>query len=339
MQKPVRLQRALKRARYPVLAARIRRNILRHFEAARQRAPGVVVAATSEPEEWSGMRLERHGAVVHAALKLEAFKRHSHAMKHRTSAMIHWFAQAPAEVTGALFDISDGDWSAGARFSYSSNSAEVIALPDQRFFDARGYAEDDIAARDAPDWAARSDDIVWRGQTNNNGLFSVDPAMVHHMGVKQRLRLAVLSRDMAGVDFKFVANRHSAQANTLIRAGLTAGRVPPETWFRSRYAIDIDGFTNAWDNFLRRLKMGCCVLKVESPFGFRQWYYDRLRPFEHYVPVRADLTDFAEQVAWVRANPTRAAEIAAAGQAVAAAMTTESETAVAADLITRHWRG
>ncbi len=60
------------------------------------------------------------------------------------------------------------------------------------------------------------------------------------------------------------------------------------------------------------------MLKVESAFGYRQWFYDRLTPWRHYVPVRADLADFDEKLAWLFSVPEEAARIARAGQALAA---------------------
>ena len=45
----------------------------------------------------------------------------------------------------------------------------------------------------------------------------------------------------------------------------------------------------AGPTFFTRLLMGCCVIKVASPFGYRQWYYGDLVPWRHYVPVAADM--------------------------------------------------
>ena len=36
-------------------------------------------------------------------------------------------------------------------------------------------------------------------------------------------------------------------------------------------------------------------MKVESSHGFEMHYYERLKPFEHYIPVKADLSDLHEQ--------------------------------------------
>ncbi len=104
-----------------------------------------------------------------------------------------------------------------------------------------------------------------------------------------------------------------------------------------KFAIDIDGWTNAWSNLLIRMHFGCCVLKVASADGYRQWWYDRLRPWEHFVPVRADMADLAEKVDWVRSNDVEAKAIASRGQQLARSMTLASETAIAAQIIEQNW--
>src|SRR5205807_1421300 len=94
------------------------------------------------------------------------------------------------------------------------------------------------------------------------------------------------------------------------KKGLLSVQVPQIDFLRYRFQIDIDGNTNSW-SFLVKLLMGSCILKVVS--SWRQWYYGGLRPWEHYVPVRNDLSDLKEQVEWCLANDERAREIAANG--------------------------
>ena len=59
--------------------------------------------------------------------------------------------------------------------------------------------------------------------------------------------------------------------------------------------------SNSWSGLFTKLLTGSTVLKVESPMGFRQWYYDRLKPFEHYVPVRPDLAE--HPCLWILEQP------------------------------------
>jgi hypothetical protein len=84
------------------------------------------------------------------------------------------------------------------------------------------------------------------------------------------------------------------------------------------------------------LLSGSCVLKVESPHRYRQWYYGDLRPWKHFIPVSEDLGDLDDIVAWMLAHDDDARAIGAAGRAVAEAMSFQSATEDAARRL-REW--
>ena len=50
--------------------------------------------------------------------------------------------------------------------------------------------------------------------------------------------------------------------------------VPMTDFNKYKYQIDIDGNTNAWPGLFQKLLTGSPVLKVASPYGFRQWLYE-----------------------------------------------------------------
>ena len=130
--------------------------------------------------------------------------------------------------------------------------------------------------------------------------------------------------DRADVAF---AKAHGSRLRAgLTRDGLMGERIPETDWINDKLALDIDGTTNTWTNLLARMHLGCCVIKVDSQHGFRQWYYDRIRPWEHFVPVRSDMSDLIEKIEWARSHDSEARQIAENGQAFARTMTLESET-------------
>jgi hypothetical protein len=152
-----------------------------------------------------------------------------------------------------------------------------------------------------------------------------------------RVGMCLKLKGVTGADAAIVSVVQSADAARdrarLAAAGVMAGKVSRDAWAGYRYAIDIDGNTNAWRNLFTRLLMGNCVIKVASAGGYRQWYYERLVPFVHFVPVRADLSDLVETVEWCRSRPATCYEIARAGRSLALAMTFESETRAATERI------
>ena len=78
-----------------------------------------------------------------------------------------------------------------------------------------------------------------------------------------------------------------------------------------RYLLHIDGNV-ASSRLASELHLGGTVFKQDSFSS--EYFYPLLRPWEHYVPVQANLRDVPARLAWARANPRRAETIAANGQ-------------------------
>ncbi|WP_127114819.1 glycosyl transferase family 90 [Shimia sediminis] len=246
-------------------------------------------------------------------------------------------ARAGDGVGRIVVNVSDGDYFSNAGFMYCTNWEPITTLPDWYFFRSHGFRDmrEKVTDLSVP-WDQRTEDIVWRGGVTGNGYFTVFPHLMTHPKTIQRLHLAERAKGTE-LDFAFRHPQDDHRYAALQQAGLIRDRIPATDWFGKKFAVDIDGFSCTWDNFFHRLLMGCCVLKVGSAFGYRQWYYGDLRPFEHYVPIRADLSDLEEKLAWVRAHDSEARAIAEAGQQLALAMTFEREMLRGAEAIEENW--
>lgn len=237
--------------------------------------------------------------------------------------------------------LPDGAWRAelgdaasqpGPLLAFCSNRPETILVPDRGFFTSGGYAAERRRARVAPPFADRDATIVWRGSPSGQGAESTPDMRIDDPALRQRVRMCLTLRHLpregvGAVDVRLVTGRNMGPASLerFAATGIAGERLPQASWCRRRFAIDVDGNANAFSNLFVRLLYGCCVIKIDSPHAFRQWYYDRLRPWEHYVPVAADLSDLAAAIEWCRCHPDESAEIAAAGRALAEGMTVASE--------------
>ncbi len=103
-----------------------------------------------------------------------------------------------------------------------------------------------------------------------------------------------------------------------------------------KYLIDVDGNSNAWSSLFLKLLSGSVVLKVESEGGYKQWYYDRLIPWQHYVPVNKDLSDLIEKMYWLILNDKISKAIAKNGKEFAESMLFSSEINLAIENILRN---
>ena len=76
-----------------------------------------------------------------------------------------------------------------------------------------------------------------------------------------------------------------------------------------RYGILIDIGGNGYSGRLKWLLFSRRPLLIVER-NYVEFFHADLVPFEHFVPVREDLSDLLEHIAWVRDNPTDAQRIA-----------------------------
>jgi hypothetical protein len=219
--------------------------------------------------------------------------------------------------------------------AFCGRPPDSTLIPDPVFLFSRGYQKliADIGAAAMP-WEARRAVALWRGSPtgyrgSGSGILDLP-----------RVRLCLLARGAEAAGFIDAGLTGFAQVDGAARgdleaAGLQRGFVPPERFGDWKYAIDIDGNSNAWAGLFQKLLSGAVVLKVDGEAGWRQWYYDRLSPFENYVPVAADMSDLAAKIRYLVYNDAYARRIGEAGRALALSMDVEREMAAGVAAIAR----
>jgi len=76
--------------------------------------------------------------------------------------------------------------------------------------------------------------------------------------------------------------------------------IPMTAQTKYNYLIDTRG--NSWSGRLQTLlKLGRVIFIADRPY--REWYFDRLRPMEHYVPVKEDMSDLIEKYCYIEEHP------------------------------------
>lgn len=78
--------------------------------------------------------------------------------------------------------------------------------------------------------------------------------------------------------------------------------VPFSEQARYKYLIYVQGHSAA-SRLTYLLRIGACILKIESSCEAPDlWYSSLLREWEHYIPVKADLSDLKEKIIWCKAH-------------------------------------
>jgi hypothetical protein len=217
-----------------------------------------------------------------------------------------------------------GDMAVAPGLAFSANRSDAFLVPDAFFLSKSGYREAMVMLdRNQVSWSERRSVVFWRGSTT--GLRRGDWRTL------QRIKLCLATRDHPNAELFDVGITVVVQVggpesvSEVETLGIMRDFVPSHLFGRFKYLIDIDGNSNSWEGLFLKLCTGSPVLKVASAHGFRQWYYDDLKPWVNYVPVAADLADLGENAAWLRTHDGQAELIGKRGRALAQALTCEAE--------------
>lgn len=304
---------------------RVKRRIARRARKFRLPTPEIRFSSAPTPFDFDCAfeRVSGHYTVTFIGSQVEFI-----AGYNLVPAALYWFSLCPPAVTAIRVNLSDGEAPSAAPFSFSTNLPDIVPLPDRDFFASRGFEDiRNFATANGVEWSRRSDQVRWRGWTNGRGHNDYSsPQARWDQGIMPRIRMAIIMRDAQAADVAFTGSFNAELAARLSRDGLLKAKILEKAWINDKLALDIDGTTNTWSNLLVRMHLGCCVIKVDSQEGYRQWYYDRIRPWEHFVPVKSDMSDLIEKIEWARSHDAEAQAIAANGRAFARSMTFESET-------------
>ena len=258
----------------------------------------------------------------------------------------HWALELPLllgyarDTPGISGTVRLGLADIGARpgLAFSDNRPDYFLIPDPYFIGHEAY----VSAREAIEggalpWSDRRPVAFWRGATT--GRLNCAGRECAHW--RELPRVALCERTQSGpaaslydVGLSSVAQLDPVAAAEARNSGLLRDYVPGEHLGRAKYQIDIDGNTNAWTGLFTKLLTGSPVLKVQSSGNFRQWYYDRLKPWWNFIPVRRDMADLTDKLKYLRTHDDLARTIGERGRELAANMTLEGEMIAAHPTIT-----
>jgi hypothetical protein len=160
-------------------------------------------------------------------------------------------------------------------------SSDVVLSPDFHFIEARGFHSLilDLHLKGKL-WTQRSKSVFWRGSTT--GAAPCESSA--------RVRACKVALPLRWCDVKISTLVQGCQLHA--SSALLAPRAEEAAWVEHRGVLDLDGNVNAWGLFWR-LASKSVVFRPESVYANR--YILALKPWVHYVPVKADLSDLAEK--------------------------------------------
>lgn len=154
-------------------------------------------------------------------------------------------------------------------------------------------------------WHVKQQMAFWRGSTTG-GIYTID-------NYKQmpRAKLVRTSRKFPqALDAKFnniVQMGDNKVEAKLIELNYVSSGLPVVEHLKYKYQILIDGNSASWERAYWQLFSNSVILKQESEWT--QWYYCKLKPYNHYIPFRHDVEDLPEKINWAIDHDERVQEI------------------------------
>ncbi|KAF7309376.1 CAP10 domain-containing protein [Mycena indigotica] len=175
-------------------------------------------------------------------------------------------------------------------------------------------------------WEDKKDVLYWRGKSNGGH--------IRHSNHKSfpRFRLIDLARQpevkAKGLLDVRITEWHEWHCTDNCDAesikseyNITGHKEPREDAYKFKYLLDIDG--NSFSGrYLGLLRSGGLVFKSTA---FAEFFTPWLIPYEHFIPVRVDLSDLVEKVEWARNNDAEARRIQEAGRIFAEKILTDDQ--------------
>lgn len=125
------------------------------------------------------------------------------------------------------------------------------------------------------------------------------------------------------IDARFTVKQDGGESAAVYRPFLHAHANVVTTTFsddsihaQHRYQIDIGGGGGtSWTGTLSKLLMPGLLFHHETLT--KDFFYDEMKPYVHYIPVKQDLSDLKQRFDWAESNPKEAQAIAKAGTELA----------------------
>ncbi|MEM6550363.1 MAG: glycosyl transferase family 90 [Pseudomonadota bacterium] len=202
--------------------------------------------------------------------------------------------------------------------SMDHNSPKTPLYPDLYAMNASGFSYENV---DYPTFRAEFDrrktTLFWRGSTTGPRIKSHDD-LLDNLRIKICVEYGTALGSHGDLKISRIRNIEPSYEpdamRLLIEKDVIAPLVTEDAFGSYKMALDLPGVANSWGT-IRKYLLGILVLRARRERYL--YYYRYLRPWENFIPVRADASDIGEKVDWVRQNPDRAAKIAFNGMRMA----------------------
>jgi hypothetical protein len=204
-------------------------------------------------------------------------------------------------------------------FGRTNSNYHSLLMPDPAYTWSEGY-KDELLAQHIFEQQypieTRKPVLFWRGAASGTHFSNIET-----WKDAPRARLAILSKEMGDTNILDAScTTVSHLSENVLQSIRNEGIVQPymefQEFFLSRFLIDIDGIASAWISLFRKLHSNSVVVKIPSPY--KQWYYDDLQAWKHYVPMNITEQEVRDVHRWLIEHPEQCSQISEAARGLMA---------------------
>ncbi len=175
---------------------------------------------------------------------------------------------------------------------------QAVLYPELTMIGRRqAQIESILKYRISDQWNKKSDLAFWRGSTTGGGYDT-------HTNLRQKIvALSMKKPDYIEAAFSpYKQNKYKYIKNYRLE-----GNIEVSDQLKYKYLIAADGNTFA-SSLGWQLLSNSVVFKNNSKWI--EWYYDAIKPYEHYIPYKRDASDLIQKIQWAKEHDAEAKRIA-----------------------------
>ncbi len=231
-----------------------------------------------------------------------------------------WYNEGRWATGAFLAFLDDGMWGIPSVHSKEApilcwgkpkNDDHTFIIPTGFYLETKGHAKDrtEIAAHEEQwPWSAKVPKIFWRGSGSGVSPYADDSWIQ-----APRVQLALASKNYGNEDVidakltRAIECAHNSSFLGIRKLGILGDHIPFMDFFNHRYLVDVDGESVSW-RLMQLMYSKSLILRVES--GLMQWVDCYAEEWRDYVPLKQDLSNLPEIIAWLHANDAECQKIA-----------------------------
>ncbi len=180
---------------------------------------------------------------------------------------------------------------------------QIILIPDFEIAECCTALNGLDCERFKSSWKKKRAKLFWRGTQNPRNAFQSNDEQICFFTRERLLHLSARFPQL--IDAKFLAPGYEHFSHLKHGHGEWLGF---EKQIEFKYHILLDSNSCAFSASPWKFFSNSLIFKPDS--DWIQWYYAKLKPYVHFVPVKHDLEDLPAKIEWAKAHDSEAKAIA-----------------------------